>query len=89
MLCEGEKTVNDITTMLDLSQSGTSQHLAVLTRAGVLVVEPRGAARLYHVRGPRIERILALIDEFCEAHELYGLPEDNAVPAVEQEGVGE
>ena len=51
----------------------TSQHLAILTRSGVLVVEPHGAARVYRVRGPRIGRVLALIEEFCQAHELYGL----------------
>ena len=70
LLCHGEQTVNEIAAALDLSQSGTSQHLAILTRAGVLVVEPRGAARIYRVRGPRIARILTLIEEFCETHEL-------------------
>ena len=76
LLCNNELTVNEIASALRIGQSGTSQHLAILTRAGVLTVEPRGASRLYCVRGPRIARILALIEEFCQVHELYGIPEE-------------
>jgi ArsR family transcriptional regulator len=80
LLSSGEKTVNEIAGALEISQSGTSQHLAILTRVGVLVVEPQGVTRHYRVRGPRIVRILGLIEEFCELHSLYGqaeeLPED-------------
>ncbi len=76
LLCGGERTVNDVAAALNLPQPSTSQHLAVLARAGVLAVEPRGASRIYRVRGPRIVRILALIEEFCAIHSLYG-PEDD------------
>jgi len=76
LLLEGERTVNEIAAALELPQSGTSQHLAVLTRAGVLAAQPRGTARLYRVRGPRIGRILALIEEFCAVHSLYGAEEE-------------
>lgn len=74
LLCQGERPVNDIAQELDLSQSGTSQHLAVLTRAGVLKVEPQGTTRIYRVRGPRIPHILTLIEEFCHINQLYGAP---------------
>ena len=90
LLCTGEKTVNEIAAELHFSQSGTSQHLAILTRAGVLVVEQRGVSRFYRVRGPRIQRILDLIVEFCHTHELYGMPTDSETdpalpsPLVEQ-----
>jgi ArsR family transcriptional regulator, virulence genes transcriptional regulator len=72
LLLEGERSVNEIAAALSLQQSSTSQHLAVLTRAGVLVVEQRGAMRCYRIRGPRIGRIMALIEEFCTVHSLYG-----------------
>jgi len=72
LLCSSELSVNEICSALALGQSATSQNLAALTRTGVLVVEQRGANRIYRVRGPRIARILALIEEFCTVHELYG-----------------
>ena len=73
LLCEREMSVTEICTALSLGQSATSQNLATLTRAGVLVVEQRGALRIYRVRGPRIRRILDLIEEFCQVHHLYGI----------------
>ena len=77
LLCTKEgKTVNEIATELHLSQSGTSQHLANLTRAGVLAMEARGTSHLYKVRGPRIPHILDLIEQFCEVHALYGTVEE-------------
>ena len=80
LLCVGERTVNEIAAELHLSQSGASQHLAVLARAGVLAVEQHGVSRRYRVRGPRIRRILDLIEEFCQVHELYGAPEEAEQP---------
>lgn len=76
LLCHTEMSVNEICAALSLRQSATSQNLAILTRAGLLVVEQKGAARNYRVRGPRIAHILALIEEFCQVHELYGIPEE-------------
>ena len=75
ILCTAEMSVNEICAALSLGQSATSQNLAALTRAGVLVVEHKGAARIYRIRGPRIARLLALIEEFCQTHELYGSPD--------------
>jgi DNA-binding transcriptional ArsR family regulator len=76
LLMEGEQSVNEIAKSLNITQSGTSQHLAILTRAGILVAEPRRATRMYRIRGPRISRILDLITEFCEVHHLYGTGEE-------------
>lgn len=74
LLCVEAKTVNEVATELGLSQSGTSQHLANLTRAGLLMMEARGTSHLFKVRGPRIRHILDLIEQFCEIHSLYGAP---------------
>lgn len=76
LLCGAEMSVNEICSALSLGQSATSQNLAALTRAGVLVVEQKGVNRIYRVRGPRIGRILALIEEFCAVHALYGAPDE-------------
>ncbi len=81
LLCRGERPVNDIAETLSLSQSGTSQHLAALTRVGVLAVEPHGTTRIYRIRGHRIGRILTLIEEFCHVNNLYGRPADTETGA--------
>lgn len=71
-----EMSVNEICAALSLGQSATSQNLAALARAGILVVEQRGVSRLYRVRGPRIRRVLDLIEDFCQVHELFGVAEE-------------
>ncbi len=72
LLISQSRTVNEIASEIGLSQSGTSQHLAILHRAGILKVEQNGNTRRYIVRGPRVEKIVQLIVEFCEVHSLYG-----------------
>ena len=69
-------SVNEICKRLGLGQSATSQNLAVLVRSGLLACEPHGNLRVYKVRGPRIGRIITMIEEFCAIHSLYGDPED-------------
>jgi DNA-binding transcriptional ArsR family regulator len=78
-LMESGRSVNEIAAGVQISQSSASQHLMSLTRAGVLVVEQKGATRLYRIRGPRIVLVLALFEEFCTIHRLSG-PEDPAEP---------
>jgi ArsR family transcriptional regulator len=77
LLLEGERTVGEIATEMKIGQSGASQHLALLARTGVLAVERRGTSRYYRVRGPRIKRILGLIEEFCHVHSLYGSADEH------------
>jgi ArsR family transcriptional regulator len=74
LLGDDELSVNQISNALELPQSNTSQHLSALHRSGVLDVSPRGTSRMYRVRGPRIRRILCLIEQFCEVQGLMGKP---------------
>jgi ArsR family transcriptional regulator, arsenate/arsenite/antimonite-responsive transcriptional repressor len=78
-LVAGPMTVNQIAGVLGLSQSTTSQNLAILTRAGILMVGQQGTSRHYRLRGPRVPAILALIEDFCRAHALYGVADDSPV----------
>jgi DNA-binding transcriptional ArsR family regulator len=71
-LVDREMSVNEVALDLGISQSGASQHLTQLARVGVVVATPRGTTRIYSVRGPRIGRILSLIEEFCIVHQLRG-----------------
>src|SRR5262245_36473073 len=83
LLCSQDMSANQICDALrsegkslGSAQSATSQNLAKLTRAGILKVEQQGASRIYGIRGPRIPRILALIEEFCQVHQLYGFADE-------------
>jgi DNA-binding transcriptional ArsR family regulator len=82
-LCEGERTVGEVAAHMGIGQSGASQHLAQLARAGVVVAEARGTSRYYRVRGPRIPKILGLIEEFCHVHRLFGSTEGSPAESVD------
>jgi ArsR family transcriptional regulator len=67
-LAKGPASVNGISEATGLKQSMTSQHLAALFAAGVVVCNPNGNMRIYDLRGPRIAGILRLVEEFYHAH---------------------
>ncbi len=67
-LAKGPASVSDIAEAVGLKQSMTSQHLASLLSAGVVVYQKSGNSRLYSLRGPRVPRILKLVGEFYEIH---------------------
>jgi DNA-binding transcriptional ArsR family regulator len=68
LLTESPRTVNEVAQCLGILQPNASQHLAVLNRCGVVKVTPDGVARLYALRGPRIPRVLVLVNEFRHVH---------------------
>jgi DNA-binding transcriptional ArsR family regulator len=72
LLLQEGRSVNDVAAALNLAQSSTSQHLAILARAGVLMVNQIASTRIYSVRGPRIGMILELIERYCDIHNLKG-----------------
>jgi DNA-binding transcriptional ArsR family regulator len=67
-LAAGPASVKEIAEATGLKQSMTSQHLAVLLGAGVVVCTAEGNLRIYALRGPRIARILELVEEFYNVH---------------------
>lgn len=79
LLCQHELSVGEVAVQTGIGQSGASQHLAILARAGILVSEAHGTTRRYRIRGPRIKVILTLIEEFCHTHDLYGIPAAESV----------
>ena len=66
MLAEGERSVGELNTALDLSQSALSQHLAVLREEG-LVDTRREAQTIYYsvTPGPALEVIRTLHGIYC------------------------
>lgn len=58
LLCDGERSVGDLQTALDLDSSGTSQHLTAMRRQGLLESRRDGNSVLYSVKDPRIFQVL-------------------------------
>ena len=57
--------VTDIYVQLRLEQSVTSQHLAILRKAGVVLTEREGKFIYYSLNRERLEQINALVDELA------------------------
>ncbi len=68
LLAERARTVNEVAEALGLLQPNASQHLAILSRAGIVAAAREGATRCYGLRGPRIALILRLVSEFRARH---------------------
>lgn len=67
LLHHGKKTAGEIVTFTSLSQSATSQHLAVMREAGILETERNGNSINYHLKDERIATLLtAIATIFCQ-----------------------
>jgi DNA-binding transcriptional ArsR family regulator len=58
LLRDGEMSVGKLQTALQLDSSGTSQHLGVLRRQGILESRKEGTSVFYRARDPRIFQLL-------------------------------
>ena len=58
LLKDGERTVGDLQEELQMDSSGTSQHIGVLRKHGVLEGRREGTSIYYSVRDPRIFQLL-------------------------------
>jgi DNA-binding transcriptional ArsR family regulator len=67
LLRDGERSVNDLTARLKLSQPGVSKHLRVLRQAGLVQVRPDGRTRWYGLRA----QPLAEVDAWLEPYRAY------------------
>ncbi|HEY1058948.1 MAG TPA: metalloregulator ArsR/SmtB family transcription factor [Limnobacter sp.] len=54
VLCDGEKSVNDIVEGVESTQSNVSRHLNLMYRAGVLSRRKEGTLVMYHVKEPTV-----------------------------------
>jgi len=63
LLRDGERTVGDLQHELALDSSGTSQHLGVLRRNGVLESRRESTNVYYRVRDPRTFQLLEVARE--------------------------
>jgi ArsR family transcriptional regulator len=60
---DGELTVGEMQSELNLDSSGTSQHLTALRQQGVLESRKVGTNVYYRIRDPRVAQLLAVAKE--------------------------
>jgi DNA-binding transcriptional ArsR family regulator len=56
-LATGERPVNDLAALLDLTQPQVSKHLRVLREVGLVQVREEGRQRFYRLHGPGLRPI--------------------------------
>ena len=59
----GERTVSELTDILGLKQSNTSQHLAVLRKIGIISPRKEGSTVYYSLVNPKIAEACDLVHE--------------------------
>lgn len=65
-LADGESSVGDLQSLLGLSQSALSQHLAVLRQESIVATRREGQTIRYRIADPAALRVVAtLADIFC------------------------
>ena len=83
LLRDGERTVGDLQNALGLDSSGTSQHLGILRKHGVLESRRDGTSVYYRIKDPRTFQLLEvarqiLTSHLTESQELLGQLADTA-----------
>ena len=69
-LSEGEKTVSELQTLLGLSQSALSQHLAVLRREKIVTARKHAQSVSYSLAGDEATKVMETLHElFCGARD--------------------
>ena len=61
LLAERERTVTELGEELDMAQATTSQHLAVMRKAGVVETRKDGNFVYYHLADPRVAEACAVM----------------------------
>ncbi|PKM46357.1 MAG: ArsR family transcriptional regulator [Firmicutes bacterium HGW-Firmicutes-8] len=62
-LREGEKCVCEFTADLDMEQSNTSQHLAILRKQDIVSYRKEGLKVIYKVNYPQVFEILDMVED--------------------------
>ncbi len=83
LLKGGEMTVGDLQAELGIDSSGTSQHLGVMRRRGILEARKEGTSVYYRVRDPRVFQMLESARQVIGSHleEANALLDELAEPA--------
>jgi DNA-binding transcriptional ArsR family regulator len=66
LLHGGERTVRELTDAVEVSQPAVSQHLKVLSEAGLVSSRASGARRLYRINPDGFAELRAWVDGFWD-----------------------
>jgi DNA-binding transcriptional ArsR family regulator len=81
LLGSGGRTVRDIAQALPISRPAVSRHLRLLKRAGLVIDEPRGTRRIYHLHARGVEAVQAYLREvWGDAATRFKLLAENTTP---------
>ena len=61
ILLDGECCVNDVVNALGISQSASSQHLAILKNSGIVYPEKHGTKTCYKVRSELAREVVSIL----------------------------
>jgi DNA-binding transcriptional ArsR family regulator len=67
LLCDGDRSVNDLVELLDIAQPTVSKHLKALRESGVVVVRPDAQRRWYRLRPEPLRDLDAWLEPFRRA----------------------
>ncbi|QMV42164.1 ArsR/SmtB family transcription factor [Cohnella cholangitidis] len=68
VLCEGDKTVNELQSILGSEGSAMSQQLAVLRNKNVVFGKKDGTSVIYSLRDPLIKDLLSVTKQIFDNH---------------------
>ena len=88
LLAQGERSVDELSTLTGTAVANTSQHLQKLRQAGLIVARKQGQFVFYRVASDTVMRLLAALTNVGEAHDaeigrivrLYFLSKDDFEP---------
>src|SRR3972149_11331016 len=63
LLKDGEKTVNELTKTIGVSQSNVSQHLALMRQRQIVKTRKTGSTAYYRVSSPKISQACNMVRE--------------------------
>jgi DNA-binding transcriptional ArsR family regulator len=85
----GERSVNDLVSLLGLAQPQVSKHLRVLREVGLVDVRDEGRRRLYRLDGRPLKPILDWVKRFERSWEERFEALDEVLNEIKREGRGD
>ena len=81
LLGEGGRSVRELADELPISRPAVSRHLRLLKNAGLVIEEPQGTRRVYHLHEQGVEAVRAyLADVWGEAGRRFTILAENTDP---------